>query len=306
MTTSARTAHRAGRLLTGEPGAEITDAAIVLDGDRIDWVGPAAELPSHAPEPIDHGAGATILPGLIDTHVHLAFDGSPHPVDVMMAADDIGRFTIMLSSARELLSAGVTTARDLGAPAPLDIRVKEAIASGRARGPRLLTVNAPITPTGGPRARTGRRWSSRSPAAPDSWVLLRDVARTADPRILPPAWWHPRFHHDGVGCSNVPSATVGTSTHRLPGRLAALGGERDLVHDSDSQSVSALERLALRRSDRRRRCCSTPDADAGLRQVRGRAPVLERELYWPRLESAATVATVAAASNRGVVVVVCR
>lgn len=148
-THEGTSAHRAGRLLTGELGVELTDAAIVLAGDQITWVGAATDLPDGVETVIDHGDDATILPGLIDTHVHLAFDGSLHPADVMRAADDLERYTIMLQSARQLLSAGVTTARDLGAPAPLDMRIKEAVATGRARGPRLLTVNAPITPTGG-------------------------------------------------------------------------------------------------------------------------------------------------------------
>ena len=55
----------------------------------------------------------------------------------------------MLRSARELLSAGVTTARDLGARSFLDIAVAAATASGMAEGPRLLTAARPLTPTGG-------------------------------------------------------------------------------------------------------------------------------------------------------------
>ena len=55
----------------------------------------------------------------------------------------------MLRSARELLSAGVTTARDLGARSFLDIAVAAATASGMAAGPRLLTAARPLTPTGG-------------------------------------------------------------------------------------------------------------------------------------------------------------
>ena len=66
-----------------------------------------------------------------------------------MASSTIERFATMLLSARQLLSAGVTTARDLGAPDLLDVDVKEAINSGKARGPRLVSVNAPITITGG-------------------------------------------------------------------------------------------------------------------------------------------------------------
>ncbi|HUY44257.1 MAG TPA: amidohydrolase family protein [Streptosporangiaceae bacterium] len=55
----------------------------------------------------------------------------------------------MLHTARELLRAGVTTARDLGARSFLDVAVRDAIARGIADGPRLVTAARPLTPTGG-------------------------------------------------------------------------------------------------------------------------------------------------------------
>jgi imidazolonepropionase-like amidohydrolase len=144
-----RTTYRAPRLLTGVPGEEIADGAVIVEGDKIEWVGPASELPENTGDVQEYGEDATIMPGMIDTHVHLAFDGSAEPVDHMVEADTLERYTTMLHSARELLSAGVTTARDLGAPDLLDVTVKHAIRDGKARGPRMLTVNAPITITGG-------------------------------------------------------------------------------------------------------------------------------------------------------------
>lgn len=146
--TPARVTYRAGRLLTGALGEEIADGAVVVEGGAIVYAGPAAGAPEGG-EVRDVGADATLLPGLIDTHVHLAFDGSAHPVEAMLAADEIERYTVMLRSARELLSAGVTTARDLGAPGLLDVRVKRAVNAGLARGPRLLVSTAPLTVTGG-------------------------------------------------------------------------------------------------------------------------------------------------------------
>ena len=146
--TPTRVTYRAGRLLTGGLGEEITDGAVVVEGGAIVYAGPAADAPEGG-EVRDYGADATLMPGMIDTHVHLAFDGSAHPVEVMLAADEIERYSIMLQSARQLLSAGVTTARDLGAPDLLDVRVKQAVNEGLARGPRLLVSNAPLTVTGG-------------------------------------------------------------------------------------------------------------------------------------------------------------
>lgn len=99
--------------------------------------------------PVPTGRRPGILPGLVDAHVHLGFDGGPDPVARMRSATDAELLILMLRSARELLGAGVTTARDLGARSFLDVTVRDAVASGMARGPRMLCAGRPITVTGG-------------------------------------------------------------------------------------------------------------------------------------------------------------
>jgi imidazolonepropionase-like amidohydrolase len=145
--------YTADRLLTQDALGDITDGAAVLVHEaKIEWVGRAAEFPfaDYASDlEVEELGDATILPGLIDAHVHLAFDGGPHPVERMMSESDAQQVALMLRSARELLSVGVTTARDLGARGYLDIPVRDAIADGTARGPRMLTSGSPITVTGG-------------------------------------------------------------------------------------------------------------------------------------------------------------
>lgn len=71
--------------------------------------------------PVPTGRRPGILPGLVDAHVHLGFDGGPDPVARMRSATDAELLILMLRSARELLGAGVTTARDLGARSFLDV-----------------------------------------------------------------------------------------------------------------------------------------------------------------------------------------
>src|SRR5699024_292245 len=65
MTTPTRSTYIASRLLTGENGEQIDNAAITLDGNNIVWVGKADKLPSEPGEIIDCGEDSTILPGLI-------------------------------------------------------------------------------------------------------------------------------------------------------------------------------------------------------------------------------------------------
>ena len=138
----------APRVMTGDQ--TVTDGALVIGEDVLDWVGPAGALPAeYAALPRTDYPGATIMPGLIDSHVHLAFDGGPNPSARMRSETDEQQLVLMLHSARNLLGVGVTTARDLGARAYLDVVVRDAVAAGLARGPRMVVAARPITVTGG-------------------------------------------------------------------------------------------------------------------------------------------------------------
>ena len=138
----------APRVLTGD--AVLTDGAVVLADRTVEWAGPAAALPAeYGPLPRAGYPGGTILPGLIDSHVHLAFDGGPAPAARMRAETDEQQLLLMLRSARELLGVGVTTARDLGGRGYLPVLVRDAIAADLARGPRLVVSGSPVTVTGG-------------------------------------------------------------------------------------------------------------------------------------------------------------
>jgi imidazolonepropionase-like amidohydrolase len=140
--------YTAAALLPGASADVIRDGGVLVDGTQIVAAGPSGPLRTQDADVIDLG-DVTLLPGLIDSHVHLGLDGGPGPVARMRAETDAEQLILMLRSARELLRAGVTTARDLGARAFLDVTVRDAIARGTADGPRLLTASRPITPTGG-------------------------------------------------------------------------------------------------------------------------------------------------------------
>jgi imidazolonepropionase-like amidohydrolase len=138
----------APRVMTGDE--TVTDGAVVIGDRTVDWVGPAGALPAeYAALPRTDYQGSTIMPGLIDSHVHLGLDGGPNPAARMRNETDQQQLVLMLRSARDLLGVGVTTARDLGARAYLDVAVREAIAADLARGPRMVVAARPITVTGG-------------------------------------------------------------------------------------------------------------------------------------------------------------
>jgi imidazolonepropionase-like amidohydrolase len=138
----------APRVITGSQ--TVADGAVALGDRLVSWVGPVAGLPvEYAAWPRTDYPGATILPGLIDCHVHLGFDGGPDPAARMQAETDEQQLVLMLRNARDLIGVGVTTARDLGARSFLGVVVRDAIAAGLARGPRLVVAGPPVTVTGG-------------------------------------------------------------------------------------------------------------------------------------------------------------
>ncbi len=89
--------------------------------------------------------GRVVAPGLIDVHVHLCMDAGLDPLGSLRAAGRGRLARLMRANAAMMLRRGVTLCRDLGAPTDLAMRLRGAIASGRAAGPRVLASGAPLT-----------------------------------------------------------------------------------------------------------------------------------------------------------------
>ncbi|GLZ55311.1 amidohydrolase family protein [Actinomycetospora sp. NBRC 106378] len=125
-------------------------AAVLVDGGVVVAVGPTAELVAAHPD-VNHRAfpDATVLPGLIDAHVHLAFDVTRDPVPALRDADHAALHATIQANAATVLAAGITTVRDLGDRDGLVAAFRDDVAAGVAPGPRVLTAGAPLTPPGG-------------------------------------------------------------------------------------------------------------------------------------------------------------
>lgn len=140
----------AGRILTAA-GTYLHDGAVLSAGDTIVAVGPRAQIEAQAPageERFDYPA-ATVVPGLIDAHVHLVFDAGPEPLATFLGQDDDELLAAMRDRAEQLVLAGVTTVRDLGDRDGLVARLAEEVADGSTVGPGLVYAGTPLTPPRG-------------------------------------------------------------------------------------------------------------------------------------------------------------
>src|SRR5579875_1898863 len=132
-------------------GERIGDGAVLVDGGTITAVGPRGEVERQAAAGVQRHdyPGHTVLPGLINCHVHLAFDASMSPVEHVQEAGDDDLLAGMAQRARQCLDAGVTTVRDLGDRNGLAIRLRDRIAAGELAGPRIVASGPPLTVPGG-------------------------------------------------------------------------------------------------------------------------------------------------------------
>ena len=126
-----------GTLLDGYGSTPIYNSVVLIEGERITAVGNqgTVEIPANAE--IISTEGMTVLPGLWDMHVHLMINGHSDYAHWDEKYPPLFQDVIMPASAKQLLHAGVTSARDLGAPLEASIAVRDAINRGDIEGPTM-------------------------------------------------------------------------------------------------------------------------------------------------------------------------
>ncbi|MBX5490832.1 MAG: amidohydrolase family protein [Chloroflexi bacterium] len=135
---------RGATLLDGRRWEPQSDRDVVIEGGRITAVGKGCS----AAQTVLDCRGLTVMPGLIDCHVHLSVTGGP---DFLREARDPLAFVAWRAAkhARDTLQAGFTTVRSLGDRDYVTVHLREAVAEGLVEGPRIVTAGLPICMTGG-------------------------------------------------------------------------------------------------------------------------------------------------------------
>jgi len=132
-----------GRLIDGYGGAPLENSVILIAGERIRAVGAAGVLAVPPDAEVISTEGMSVLPGLWDVHVHLMIVGHSDYDHWDRTYVERFRDEIMPAAAEQLLLAGVTSARDLGAPLDDVLEVRDRIARGEIPGPTLY-VSGPF------------------------------------------------------------------------------------------------------------------------------------------------------------------
>ncbi len=136
-------------VLDVETGKAIPDAVVVITGERIAAVGPAATTPIPAEARIVRLPGKWLIPGLMNMHVHLGLKLPGAAGAALVGETDPEQVLRMAANARRSLLSGVTTLRLVGEDHGNDFALKQAIDSGEIVGPRIETAGEVIVPTGG-------------------------------------------------------------------------------------------------------------------------------------------------------------
>ncbi len=148
------TLYHGGLVFDGK-GILLEQHGVLVDAERISKVAPLGVFDNYSGKVVDT-TGATLMPGLVDCHVHLCFTPSADP-DATLSSQSAGEITMTaLANAQTTLSNGVTAVRDCGGKDFLEFAVRDAINRGLFDGPTIYASGQMICMTGGHGSRWGR------------------------------------------------------------------------------------------------------------------------------------------------------
>jgi imidazolonepropionase-like amidohydrolase len=269
--TPKRIAIRAGRLVDCKSDTPISNALILIEGDKIVSVTPGGTPPSGV-ELIDL-SHATVLPGLVDAHTHVLLQGdiTAEDYDKQLLKQSIPYRAILAArNAQIALSHGFTALRDLETEGAMyaDVDVKHAINSAEIPGPHMQVATRAMTPTGmyGP---LGYSWEIRIPQGVQYVDGIDEIRKAVREQVMYGADWikyysdHGYFYgpdgvlHSHVNFTDEEARAIVDETHRIgkkvaahaigsDGIAAALRAGVDSIEHGDGLTEPQMEEMARR------------------------------------------------------------
>ncbi len=134
------------RVFTAIDESVVNDGAVWIDGSIVRYAGPASRLPAVPPDAAHIDAkGGFVMPGMTETHAHLSF-ADVSPFGIGDTSVEVATITAV-RNASLMLDSGFTSAVSFGSTYRIDVALREAINSGRIRGPRLLAAGRDLGAT---------------------------------------------------------------------------------------------------------------------------------------------------------------
>ncbi len=268
---SKRIAIRAGHLIDGKSDTPISNALILVEGDKIVSVNPGGTAPAGV-EVIDLSK-ATLLPGFVDAHTHVLLQGdiTAEDYDKQLLKQSIPYRAILgARNAQIALSHGFTVLRDLETEGAMyaDVDVKQAIANGEVPGPHMQVATRAMTPTGmyGP---LGYSWEIRIPQGVQYVDGMDEIRKAVREQVMYGADWikyysdHGYYYgsdgvlHSHVNFSDEEARAIVEETHRIgkkvaahaigsDGIAAALRAGADTIEHGDGMTEAEMEEMTRR------------------------------------------------------------
>jgi len=137
-----------GKLVDTKSGKVLTNKTVVVSGNKITSVNDGYTIPKNSNDKIVDLKNKTVMPGLIDLHVHIESETNPRSFVAKYTDNEADVAFQSTVYAKRTLMAGFTTVRDLGGSG-VNIALRKAIDAGKVDGPRIFTAGKIISSTGG-------------------------------------------------------------------------------------------------------------------------------------------------------------
>ncbi len=137
-----------GKLVDTKSGKVLTNKTVVVSGNKITSVNDGYTIPKNSNDKIIDLKNKTVMPGLIDLHVHIESETNPRSFVAKYTDNEADVAFQSTVYAKRTLMAGFTTVRDLGGSG-VNIALRKAIDAGKVDGPRIFTAGKIISSTGG-------------------------------------------------------------------------------------------------------------------------------------------------------------